>query len=859
MKNLIVLFFVTIALPGISQVNSDSLRSVWHDQNLSDSVRLNALFSLSNYWSGLSPDSAEQCLYKGLRFCELHSNNEWSVAFTGRLCELFMKQGKLDTALLIINTAIRFSDSIDFKEGRMRNTMVLAGIYQQQGRNQEAMDLFTNAYAIALEDNDWKTQAKILNNMGITHFHWGDFDKASEYWHKSLKISEEHGLKELMGHGYFNMGNIYSRQGEMEKALEYYETSLGLYGELGDRRLIASSLNKIGQILLNSDEEKAIEYLERSLKISHELNDFVAISGNLIALASYYDWRKQDHKKALYYDNQSLDAALKSGDQRVIAHAMMGICVTYYLMKDWKKSIEIGLKSKKLCIESGSGIDLKTTSEVLYECYQAIGDYKNALENYKQFVSLRDSINGEKNNREVLRQEYQYEYEKQKITDSLNHAQEAMQADLEYQRTLNQKNQTRNILVGSVIIVLLLAGGGWSRARFIKKANQRLAYEKERAEKSEAFKQEFLANMSHEIRTPMNAVLGMTNLTLDTKLTKKKRDYLEAVRKSSENLLFIINDILDLSKLEAGGMVLDPRPFKLASLISQVQQILQFKAEEKGLSFDVSIDSKIPEFVVGDDLRLNQVLINLCGNAVKFTDKGSVELNVSQEGGQVKFVVSDTGIGIESSKINELFTSFKQVDTGTTRRYGGTGLGLSISRSLVQLMGGVIEVNSVPGKGSEFSFTLDLKMASEHDIASLQEKEKLDLGLLKGIRILLAEDNKYNVIVVNDTLINLVEDVRIDVAENGKVAVEMVKQNQYDLVLMDSDMPLMDGREATKIIRQLNSEKKDIPIIALTSSVLATEIGRCLDAGMNDSIPKPFDREEFFNTISKYYINKDRT
>jgi len=271
-------------------------------------------------------------------------------------------------------------------------------------------------------------------------------------------------------------------------------------------------------------------------------------------------------------------------------------------------------------------------------------------------------------------------------------------------------------------LVLLLAGGLYSRVQYIRKSNARLEVEKEnaefeknRAERSEHFKSQFLANMSHEIRTPMNAVLGMTELTLDTELNEKQEKYLSAVKKSSENLLVIINDILDLSKLEAGKMELEQIPFKISEQIEQVHDTLRFKAEEKGLVFESKIDKDVPEVVVGDPSRLNQVLINLCGNAIKFTEKGRVSLSVGVSpgsDGKLIFKVKDTGIGIPKDKVGTLFSAFQQVEAGTSRKYGGTGLGLSISQTLVELQGGKIKIKSEEGKGSEFSFSIPYTKAS---------------------------------------------------------------------------------------------------------------------------------------------------
>lgn len=379
-----------------------------------------------------------------------------------------------------------------------------------------------------------------------------------------------------------------------------------------------------------------------------------------------------------------------------------------------------------------------------------------------------------------------------------------------------------------------------------------------RAEQSEKYEQQFLANMSHEIRTPMNAVLGMTNLLLDSKVDSKQERYLSAIKTSSQNLLIIINDILDLSKLEAGKMEIEQIPFKISDVIGNVSDVNKYKAEEKGLKFEVNISPKVPLVVKGDPTRLNQILTNLCSNAIKFTDTGKITVDVEKQSGSeyIKFTVTDTGIGIPEDKQHLLFGNFKQVDSSTFRKYGGTGLGLSISKTLVELQGGTVEVNSVLGKGSEFSVSVPYPAGDISEVQSSNKEDKIDYSGLTGIRILIAEDNEYNQIVVNDTLESLIPNVKITLADNGLIAVEEFSKSEFDLILMDAQMPEMDGLDATRAIRKLevNTSNK-IPIIALTASVHKADIERCFEAGMNSFVPKPFTRSELLDTLAKYYQN----
>ena len=396
--------------------------------------------------------------------------------------------------------------------------------------------------------------------------------------------------------------------------------------------------------------------------------------------------------------------------------------------------------------------------------------------------------------------------------------------------------------------------------------HQQIISLKQRAERSEQFMQEFLSNMSHEIRTPMNAVMGMTNILLQKNPQQEQLKYLDAIQRSSENLLVILNDILDLSKIEAGKIELEHIDFSLREVIASVKSILLHKAEEKGLELTTGISEKIPDILVGDPTRLTQVLINLLGNAIKFTEKGSVRLDVQQANNsemnqqanqQLLFHVSDTGIGISPQQQEKLFSKYSQAGSETTRKYGGTGLGLNISKQLVQLQGGTIRVESVPGKGSTFSVSLLFPESESKVLTKKKAVSQEMLQTLEGKRILIADDNEYNRITIAETLKLKIRDIRVDEAQDGEQALEMFARNAYDIVIMDLIMPKVDGVEAARIIRNsMPADKKNIPIVALTASVIKSEIEKCYTVGMNGYIQKPFQEYQLFSSLVHALMNK---
>jgi signal transduction histidine kinase/ActR/RegA family two-component response regulator len=715
-----------------------------------------------------------------------------------------------------------------------------------------------NKYKSTLSDNpkDNALLRDVNSNLGEWYLHNNQYPKALAYLRESLRLSEKVQSSDFT---YIRttelLSVIHTNIGNYKESEKYIVKSLALAHQQKDTFLLGSSYISMSRLKLKSKDvvqakvyvDSAMYYMKNVKKCEECFNIAKIVSAGIKNLSGNYKEALADLIEVEKFSKDKNSGFKLEVDFFIEkANALMGL-------KRYDEAIRTLNPSKEVEVTW-----FRTTSDqydILLRAYGAKGDYKNALKNYKLYVEVEDSLAVWRNGSEVTRMELENQFTQQQL-----------KSKLDFQTQLNKQKSTRSWILFLGISALLLALGLYFRLRYtrkiqklLEKKNEIIEAEKEKAEASEKAKHQFLANMSHEIRTPMNAIKGMTDILIRRNPKEDQKEYLDGIKQSSDSLLVIINDILDISKIEAGKVELEQETFSVQELVNNVHTIMQFKAEEKGLGLLKDIpDENLT--VQGDATRLRQILLNLIGNAIKFTEKGLVTTSIqsNQFGDKLNlhFTVSDTGIGVDQDRMEKIFQSFEQAYSDTSRKFGGTGLGLSISKKLVELHGGNIWVESEKGKGSRFHFTIPYAVAETSVEANQSEDSNTNIAeALKGIRVLLVEDNLFNAVVAQEELEDAIEGVHVEVAENGIIALEKLKISTFDVILMDVQMPVMNGFEATRAIRNLDKEKATTPIIAMTANVLKEEVDLCYQAGMNDFIGKPFDTNELlskiFNLINK--------
>lgn len=873
---LLLFLFLLLFSNGFAQTKVDSLKTQLEStQSALDSLTLLQELSSLSMRSSIEESVAFSKMYFDLAEREQDAQHIYDANF--RLGVVFKYKGEYDSSLVYLekalNQAIEMEDSTSM--GRCYNAFGV--VYKTSGKFLKAEEYYELALELARERNDYQNQAKIYNNLGLLLQIQGKYAEALEHFRPSIEL--KHKLNDTKGLivSYNNIGLNFTNLDQFANAIEHYQIGLEFSEKINDKYSQGVLTNNMGEAYLQLDSiDQAIRFLNRSIEVRLQIEDEIGLAksyfhfGNLWAKLKKYDRSERYYKDAIFI----LESKNKLDELNAVYQALGKL---KYENEFYSSAIKWFQKAQNNAERIQSRSDQLINFEYLAKCFFKLNKFDSAYAYLDKAKSLSDQLQDLEVEQKLQEQQMRYEAEfNQNTIRQLREAQSIQEVEREKDRIVFYVVLASLILAGGLIVLLFrqnqlkkrYAKELESHNIHIEKQNKNLEKAKLKAEEASRVKSDFLASVSHEIKTPLNGINGMTELLQSTQLNSTQRNYLSTIKNSSDNLLILMNDILDFAKIESSNLQLDIRRNSLKGLLENIYKSFEENAKSKELNFDLEIQEDVPDYVYVDASRLKQVISNLLSNSFKFTHLGFVTLKIdviskektfNGEKVSLRFSVSDSGVGISGELKSRIIDAFNQADSSITRKYGGVGLGLAISHSLIELMGGSLEIESEVSRGTEVYFTLDLKADKNnpHEKAStIRDKNRREnlseTGIRYPLNICIAEDNEINQELLKVTLQKMGYDPLI--VENGGELLEKMHDYSVDLIFMDIQMPIVDGITATKEIRAKKENTAEYPIIvAVTANTFNEDKSRYLTAGMNDYIPKPFTTADIHQAITKWY------
>ncbi|MEM9848775.1 MAG: ATP-binding protein [Bacteroidota bacterium] len=765
-----------------------------------------------------------------------------------------------DSTRLYATQARSLAEAIRYYNGQIRALNLLAIVYSLEENIDSSIILNELALAMSKEHDLLEHRDALLNDLGLDYGVRGDYEKELLYLHEALELgtAEE---DDFLVYTIKNIAITHIQLGNEAQAAYYIEQALEKATNSSDVQLIHNIIDLKAFFFRRQEQyDSSLHYRHKAYQFALNNNLEVLVANDLISMASIYS-KQEDYETCIYCLEQlRLQNEENSTNYRVVDY--------YRLLADCHEkkgkldeALRFRLEAKAAAAQKE---DQATRSQVnleLSETYQAMGNYQKAYETYVAHSELEKELFSADKAATILKLEKTFQNKQAREKNELLQSQK---------QTLERSNQLLNIVLVFLFLATLTgfilyisrnrtAKDLESKNEALTKLNQELEITKQEALEASAAKQDFLSRMSHEIRTPMNAVIGFSNILLDEKPRLDQLPYLHHLKSAGQYMMNLVNNLLDYSKLEAGKLRTEEVPFNLYDLLKEVVDTFKIINTNDELAIHLHFEEKgLNRTVLGASFRLNQVLYNLMSNAVKFTPKGVVKLSAEvlaidqvKDEAMVYFEVKDSGIGIPETQQAHIFESFSQADSSTSRNYGGTGLGLSIVSDLLRLMNSEIQLKSKVGEGSSFHFQMAFPLGEPLSAFTANTSAEASIVHYKfgGLKILLAEDNLFNQKIASKILEN--KDMEVTTAINGLEALNAMENQDFDLVLMDLHMPVMDGYEAVEKIRQLAAPKKNIPIILLSATTLDPFINKIRNIDVEYYIEKPFSPEVLYEAIAK--------